>query len=165
MLIYSIIDEIIKINRTYPAIYDLFCIFIMFSVAYAYNIFKRRNLTNIGILLSTILTYSVLYTIIRVKIFGIKLDHDMKLIVSVFSGFLSIEFFEKFNPVAITDYFIRIAVDHFNKEIRTEGSYLKNFKERSERYDTTEKKADKIPSEDKMEDNASESKDTFRETK
>lgn len=170
MVIYEILDEIIKINTAYPAIYDMFCVSIMFFIACGYNVFKNRNLTFIGILLSTILTYSTLYLIIKMKLFGIVFDADMKLIISVLSGFLSIEFFEKFNPVTITDLLIRILTKQAMQRLGKDTAFLETTKE--EGSDKSEKEGinnnkeiDNDTSEDTSVSGKYKSKDSFRETK
>lgn len=170
MVIYKILDEIIKINTAYPAVYDIFCILIMFFIACGYNVFKNRNLTFIGIILSTILTYSTLYVIIKLKIFGIVFDADMKLIISVLSGFLSIEFFEKFNPVAITDILIRelskVAMDHMGNNVNYTQTTLEKGSEKSEKKGITNDQTNDNDSEkDKKVSGKYKSKDSFRETK
>ena len=170
MVIYNILDEIIKINTAYPAVYDIFCVLIMFFIACGYNVFKNRNLTLIGIFLSTILTFSVLDLIIKMKPFGILFDADMKLIISVLSGFLSIEFFEKFNPVTITDILIRILTKQAMQRLDKDTPFSETTKEKGS--DKSEKegikndtKNDNDASEDTSTSGKYKSKDSFRETK
>lgn len=140
----------------------------MFMISCGYNIFKKRDLTIIGIFLSTMLTYSILYLLTKIKILGIRYDSDVKLIFSVLAGFVSIELFEKFNPVATTsyliNYFINVLLPKIDKDSRNRVNQILN--ERSDKNDGMDSKKDySVLGEDKNDSRKDKPNNSFRETK
>lgn len=111
-MIYQLINEMVKISIEYPVTYDIFCVLVIFIIASAYNSFKRLNINLIGIFLSSTLSYSVLYLVWKIRILNLEFNNDMKLITCILTGFVSIEFFNRFNPVVVVSFIIEFLLNN-----------------------------------------------------
>ena len=130
-MIYQIIEEIVTVSRGYPVTYDIFCMLVIFIVASAYNSFKRININLIGIFLSSILSYSLLYLVWKIRLFGFEYNNDMKIIICILTGFISIEFFTRFNPAVIVGFIIEFIAN-------TALAYLDRYDKKRARNDMKE---------------------------
>jgi len=116
-MIYHLLNEMVKISREYPSFYDLFCVSVIFIIAAAYNSFKRLNINLLGIFLSSTLSYCLLYLVWKVKIFNLTYNADMKLIICILTGFISIEFFTRFNPAVVVSFLIELGVNTLLRQL------------------------------------------------
>ena len=162
-MIYQLINEVVRISREFPVVYDIFCVLVIFTISSAYNSFKRLRINLVGIFLSSTLSYSLLYLVWKIKPFNLDFNPDMKLIVCILTGFISIEFFTRFNPAVIVSFILEFlansALAQLERYDRGKYNSVANGKKEGAN-DGNEKTMSELPKE-----NLSDNKEDSREDK
>lgn len=110
-MLVQLVDEIVTLNKAYPITYQIFCLVVNFMISTLYNVYRKSNVPILGIFLSSIFSYTILYFSMRYLISNAnKPTNDIPLILNALIGFISVDIFSKFNPFAVSNFLISLVI-------------------------------------------------------
>ena len=91
-MLVQLVDEIVTLNKVYPITYQIFCLIVNFMISTLYNVYRKSNVPILGIFLSSIFSYTILYFSMRYLISDVnKPTNDIPLILNALIGAISLK--------------------------------------------------------------------------
>lgn len=134
---YKLIEEFVLVYEKYPIVFHIFRLAIIFFVAMGYNSYKQKQVKTVGVLLSSLFSYSVYYFIIRVFFPNLVIPTDIKIVISILLGFVAIEFFDKFDAIKVVNFIIKLLAKKLEDLVKAQ---IQSYGEKAERGEDNDKK-------------------------